>query len=121
MKEYLEGKVPLNNNRLYLFFIDEVAETDDGSSFLGFNSKGSNFIVFFNRDVAYSLGHYTTIIHEVLHALKLPHTFANYNSDEEKNTYTYKAQTTHNIMDYSLFKTFCLFYWQWRIINNEIV
>ena len=121
LKEYLEGKVPLNNNRLYLFFIDEVAETDDGSSFLGFNSKGSNFIVFFNRDVAYSLGHYTTIIHEVLHALKLPHTFANYNSDEEKNTYTYKAQTTHNIMDYSLFKTFCLFYWQWRIINNEIV
>jgi len=121
LKEYLEKKVPLNNNKIYVFFINEVAITDDGYDFFGFNTKNTNFIVVFNRNQVYEYGDYTTIIHEILHALRLPHTFANYDLDDKENTYTYKAKTTHNVMDYSLFKMFCLFYWQWKIINNKII
>ncbi|MFC2498542.1 MAG: hypothetical protein ACFNVS_09250, partial [Capnocytophaga granulosa] len=109
------------NNKIYVFFINEVAITDDGYDFFGFNTKNTNFIVVFNRNQVYEYGDYTTIIHEILHALRLPHTFANYDLDDKENTYTYKAKTTHNVMDYSLFKMFCLFYWQWKIINNKII
>ena len=106
-----------NNDKICIFFIDEIAK--DGNDYLlGYRLKKTNFIVCFNRDIKKDN---VTLIHEILHFLKLPHTFANFNSDDEETDYTYKAETTHNIMDYSHLRRFCIFYWQWKIINDKII
>ena len=68
-----------------------------------------------------------TLAHEMLHGLGLPHTFAN------AAPFTYLAQETNNMMDYSHSPLkldnitprtpkdrFNSWYWQWRIINPNI-
>ena len=72
-----------------------------------------------------------TLAHEILHSFGLPHTFTN--NVLPLVPCTFKAQETHNMMDYSHWKyeldlvternskdRFYTWYWQWRIINRNI-
>jgi hypothetical protein len=65
-----------------------------------------------------------TIAHELLHVLRLPHTFIAEEIDEFALK-TYEAKQTNNVMDYSHLRTppinkISLYYWQWKIINPNI-
>lgn len=54
--------------------------------------------------------------------MNLAHTF---DGKSPSAKYTYKAMKTNNILDYSHLnkppiERFCLFSWQWKILNNNI-
>ena len=55
-----------------------------------------------------------TATHEVLHSIRLDHTFEK-NSDD----FIYKGEQTDNVMDY-LNKGVALYQWQWKLINPAI-
>ncbi|WP_264857519.1 hypothetical protein, partial [Capnocytophaga catalasegens] len=65
-----------------------------------------------------------TVIHELLHMMRLPHTFA---SVGQRAIFTYEQGKTNNIMDYSHQKKYgnvpriTLFHWQWKIINPKLL
>ena len=64
--------------------------------------------------------HDETVIHELLHALGLTHTFDGKSSEAK---YTYQGLTTDNLMDYSHHVNIernSLFLWQWQRINKKI-
>jgi hypothetical protein len=66
-----------------------------------------------------------TLAHEVFHALSLHHPFVSKDGSQQapKALYTYKAQETENILDYSHQKgkqRHSTWYWQWRIIWEEL-
>lgn len=53
--------------------------------------------------------------HEVLHVLGLSHTFNNVHLDETPTAFTYRAQITDNIMDYShMVGVKLLNWWEWQ-------
>lgn len=122
----------LGSEYFRLYFMD-VLHKDGSNMVRGYSNPNDNFgIMFKNHDPE-------TIAHECLHGLGLPHTFF-YGSEEKygKNTITYKAQTTKNIMDYSGMKNnpleilngkkstyipkeeYYLYYWQWKNVNRNI-
>ena len=112
-------KLPPEENK-YLHWIDENGKKyqtpDTKRKVNGISYSNSKFAVFFDGHTE------STIPHEVLHSLNLPHTFAN----EKNSIFTYKVGQTNNIMDYSHMKTFgakrriVLYSWQWKIINTNI-
>jgi hypothetical protein len=70
----------------------------------------------------------TSVVHEILHALKLPHTFESKNQRmagvsypaERNGKHSFKAKSTENIMDYGgKDKQYFLFNWQARIANGN--
>jgi hypothetical protein len=98
--------------------------TETESSTQGVADLGGNGgIMFKNHDV-------TTIAHECLHGLGLPHSFFG-------DSFLYKALKTDNIMDYSHLQVDKLtglvrpsneqltrnstWYWQWDILNPAII
>lgn len=109
-----------------LYFVDvdckeKGEETETSTS--GYSEIDSNWGVMFNnhKDI--------TIAHECLHALGLPHTFFHRNG-----SFVYKAMETNNLMDYSHLPTdpasnstrtpkerYYTWYWQWKIVNPEIL
>ena len=111
-----------NFYKLY-FLLDAYPDPIDSNLVTqGFADKlfTNHVIFFYDHDRS-------TISHETLHAMGLPHTF-----DGKKSNYTYKAQKTDNIMDYCHWSTDLngntrtpvegkiLFGWQWQIVNNTI-
>ena len=64
----------------------------------------------------------TTIVHELLHCMGLPHTFA---SVVDKGgitpVITYERRQTDNVMDYTDIDRICIYYWQWKVINENII
>ncbi|KFC18429.1 hypothetical protein [Epilithonimonas lactis] len=119
----LERKYPRRYTNFYkLYIINESYPhpVDPGLITQGFSLLDTMHGVFFN-------GHdRSTISHETLHAMKLPHTFDGIEADAK---FTYKAQQTDNIMDYCHWSTDLngnprkpvegktLFFWQWHLVN----
>lgn len=131
LKAELERKYPNQfTNHFKLFFLDNVNDyveekDDEGnvirkSSTLGYSNRNTDFgIMFGNHDDS-------TIGHECLHGLGLPHSF--YGSD-----YIYQALKTDNVMDYShlevdkvtkqkskVLDRVSTWYWQWKKVNSNI-
>ena len=70
--------------------------------------------------VVFSTANNETASHELLHSLGLWHTFDGFSKNAP---FTYKFQTTDNIMDYThlISKTRkTLLYWHWQILNVKI-
>ena len=64
----------------------------------------------------------TTIVHELLHCMGLPHTFASVvDKDGITPVITYEKGQTDNVMDYTDKDRICIYYWQWKIINENII
>ena len=109
----LEGVIPdkYRGSEYYkIFFLPEV-----GKGRNGFYSPDFKFVVSFSnrRD--------ETTVHEILHAMGLPHTFGG--NKDEGATYTYEDGKTDNIMDYSHqigVNRKSLFEWQWKAINTGL-
>ena len=131
LKAELERKYPEQfTHHFKLFFLDNLNDyyeekDSDGNiikkgSTLGYSNRNTDFgIMFGNHDDS-------TIGHECLHGLGLPHSFYGTN-------YIYQALKTDNVMDYSHLETdnvnnqpskkldrISTWYWQWDIINPNI-
>jgi hypothetical protein len=111
LREYLEKKLK-----------DQFGDKYDGyytMFFIGEEAAWNGFSYFNSRFGVYFKGHNkATAAHETMHAMNLPHTF-----DGIKGKYTYEAKKTNNLMDYShldSIERFCLFLWQWKILNPKI-
>ena len=64
----------------------------------------------------------TTIVHELLHNMGLSHTFTSVVDEDGKvPIITYKQGMTDNIMDYTNLERICLYYWQCKNINENIL
>jgi len=125
LKEYLERKLIEQCGNIYdnyykLFFIGEEYITS-GGNVNGFSYGNSKFGVYFK-------GHNeSTIAHEIMHAMNLPHTFASVDQGTLLAKFTYEAGQTNNIMDYSHWPSFgnkpriTTYHWQWRVINSKIL
>lgn len=114
-----------------LYFLDIISESGNTIE-KGYSSPISNYgIMFKSHDPE-------TIAHECLHGLGLPHTFSCNTRNYGKYFFSYKAQTTKNIMDYSSMKNnpleaynrkpntytskeeYYLWFWQWKKVNKNI-
>ena len=98
------------NDYYTVFFFGNKSESTNGYAY-----PNSTYGVFFD---GYNSA---TVPHEMLHAMGLPHSF-----DYQGVPFAYKYHTTDNIMDYSHLtpspiKRMSLFYWQWGMLNNNIV
>jgi hypothetical protein len=69
-----------------------------------------------------------TLVHEVGHALGLPHTFVyrsvladslNNKSNNSEMSFCYEKKKTDNFMDYSSYRMF-FYYWQWKVMNEKL-
>lgn len=128
LDRFLEIQYPgkyTNHYKLY-FTAEQYNTVINGRS--GFIVQGfSNFNTLHG---VYFAGHdKSTVTHETLHALGLPHTFDGIASEAK---FTYKAQQTDNLMDYCSWnvdiegnkrkpvqgKT--LFYWQMEVLNPNL-
>lgn len=131
LKAELEIKYPSQfTNHFKLFFLDNLNDYYEekdaegnvikSGSTLGYSNRNTDFgIMFGNHDDS-------TIGHECLHGLGLPHTFFG-------NDYIYKALNTDNVMDYShlskdkvtgapstVLDRVSTWYWQWKKVNSNI-
>ncbi|MGN7819536.1 type VI secretion system Vgr family protein [Chitinophaga sp. 22536] len=126
LKTELEKRYPGTfTNHFKLFFLANtyqqvLADDGTGTGVGGYSNLGTDYGLMFKTHSA------TTIGHECLHGLGLPHTFYG----EE---YIYKAMSTDNVMDYShltkdkvtgaahtAIDRVSTWYWQWKIINSKI-
>lgn len=113
LKDYLEKKLKDQFGTKYdsyyrMYFIGEEA------SWNGFSYFNSQFGVYFASH------NKATVAHETMHAMNLPHTFDGRSASAH---YTYEAYKTNNLLDYSHhigIERFCLFLWQWKILNSKI-
>ena len=99
-------------NKYKIFFMPDPAKGVKGFS-ARFNTE-ERFSVCFSNAKEF------TPIHELGHALGLPHTF---DGASPKATYTYEDGKTDNIMDYSHVigvKLQSFFHWQWKALNINI-
>lgn len=121
----------LGSEYFRLYFLDVISQSGNSIE-KGYSSPTSNYGIMFRSHDA------ETIAHECLHGLGLPHTFSYDIKNYGKDTFTYKAQTTKNIMDYSGMKNnpvdaynqkpntytpkeeYYLWYWQWKKVNKNI-
>jgi hypothetical protein len=127
LREYLEQELKSQFSDKYngfytMFFIgDEYPSFDDKGVKVGhtngFSYFGTKFGVYFD-------GHNSsTLAHETMHAMYLPHTF---DGISQYSKFTYQAGQTDNLMDYSHWSIFgskirkSLFFWQWQTLNNNI-
>lgn len=113
LMNYLEKKLKEQFGTKYdshyrMYFIGEEA------SWNGFSYFNSQFGVYFASH------NKATVAHETMHAMSLPHTFDGKSTSAH---YTYEAYKTNNLLDYSHhigIERFCLFLWQWKILNSKI-
>lgn len=99
-----------------IFFFDESGGKiqNDNLIGLGGNSIDENMVIFGSTTDS-------TVAHELLHSLKLMHSFTNEEADCYAK-YTYKYAETENVMDYSHLvgqSCYALWKWQWEIANNN--
>ena len=109
----LSEKYKRNDGKKMIFIIEEEVE---GIS--GYTPIGNDISICFKRKDK------ETIVHELLHALGLLHTYASVPQNGYVNECTYKALKTNNIMDSSPenndINRISLFYWQWKKINDQL-
>jgi hypothetical protein len=114
LKPLLDIHTP--TNKKVIFFINNVGgninATGNFTSLGGFATGiGSDVVVFqINPNAP------TTLAHEVLHSLGLPHTF---NRLSPNSVYTYQAFQTDNLMDYTPI-TRSIHHWQWLIARSNL-
>ena len=76
--------------------------------------KGTKVVIVFeNRNKKYNSYGYSTMAHELMHAVGLYHSFDN------NAPHTFKYKQTNNIMDYS-YERFSTNSWQWKILREKI-
>ena len=127
LDEQLEAKYPGKYTMHYkLYFIAEpYTSVKNGLTLYtqGFSNFKTLHGVYFPRHDR------STVTHETLHAMGLPHTFDGKSAEAK---YTYKAQQTDNLMDYCHWsidikgnprkavegKT--MFYWQMKVLNPKL-
>ena len=122
----LRSKIPsrYNDSSRYIriFFLPEEcvqANSVNSPSIAGFSVKKANGD---NLKLTFCFGGHeeTTPVHELLHALGLPHTF---DGISPRAKYTYEDGKTDNLMDYIHrvgVERKSLFEWQWETINQKI-
>jgi len=114
---YLNNMVNKLDSKYTTYFKVYAMGEECGGGTLGFSRPGTDSCIVFT-------GHNTsTVPHELLHSLTLPHTFTA--KDTSANAlYTYEAKITDNVMDYSHWNNLqriSTFHWQWKLINNKII
>jgi len=110
LKKKAKAKKNYDPNRYKIFFIPDIA-----SSVVGFSDNNEKRFA-----VCFSDASKNDLIHELGHALDLPHSF---NGHSPKAHYTYEDGKTDNIMDYSDLiggKCQSFYYWQWKALNTLI-
>ena len=122
----LRSKIPSRYNDssgyIRIFFLPEEcvqANSVNSPSIAGFSVKKANGD---NLKLTFCFGGHeeTTPVHELLHALGLPHTFDGISPHAK---YTYEDGKTDNLMDYIHrvgVERKSLFEWQWETINQKI-
>ena len=96
------------NDYFKIFFIGDLCPGSNGFS------MGEKFTVCF------SSANPSTPVHELGHALGLPHTF---DGSTSRAKYVYEDGMTDNIMDYSHFvgvSRHSFFHWQWHTMNIKL-
>ncbi len=127
LRSYLEEKMKEQFGDKYkgyytVFFIGEKFFNFDKGVHIGFLNGFSYFNTTFG---VYFNGHNEgTLAHELMHAMRLPHTFDGLSPDAK---FTYMAGQSDNIMDYSHWTQFgsvkrkSTYHWQWKLLNSKIM
>lgn len=114
LEDFLEKKMLSNYNDDYKYYFKIFFIPDEHMRLNGFSSKTRDrFTVCFFSALS------ETPVHELLHALGLPHTF---DGSTSRAKYVYEDNKTNNLMDYShlcipSISRRSLFHWQWQAIN----
>ncbi len=119
--EFLEEKFAEDNPGMEdwfkVFFFEELGGYYNGNDYRGLNGGARDIP---SKSVALYKTHNTsTTTHELLHAIGLYHSFSN------SGTFTYKKNTTDNIMDYSHqnnppIDRISTWKWQWEKLQSAI-
>lgn len=122
LHKYLTEGYKISDDTIVLYFIKEdtqkLLKRGGKAIYEGFyaaNLMNTNLIMISDvqkeKDFASS--------HEIIHALKILHSFTNSEGAKDGNIamYTYQAKKTDNIMDYAQFQ-FSLWHWQWKKMHK---
>lgn len=125
LEEELRTNHPMSKYRncYKIFFLGDnfsyVKTTTDGDMEYKNTTKTKGYAIKDLRSaVIYKNKDHETTVHELLHAIGLDHSFAPKNHCENA-LYTYEAEKTDNIMDYSS-KRYTTWYWQWKILWQNL-
>lgn len=107
LEKLFKDKYPEFENYYKVFFLADSSPGTAGVALL--NSQLT--IVFTPRNPA-------TTVHELLHAVGLPHSWEPENKDPKVNGYVFEKKKTDNVMDYSATR-YSLWKWQWKKLQSK--
>lgn len=113
-----------NHTRLFYLPQDKlnIIQNNVSNPFGGYNSGSNHLNIILPKQ-----GSNAASSHEIYHSLGLAHPWQNknninrstpFNPTEENGKYSFKYQSTYNVMDY-VFPQYCLYYWQSKIARNS--
>lgn len=109
-----------NNLELRFSYLIYCIDKGFDDSIAGYSSGTVDNLILISNSSAYDRGDISTLMHELLHALKHPHHFQlNLNNDEDSNAFCFPIQSSSNIMDYYTLN-YSLHQYQWWLMQYAL-
>lgn len=88
--------------------------------FLADSSPGTAGVALLNSQltIVFTPRNPATTVHELLHAVGLPHSWESGNTDPKVNGFVFEKKKTDNVMDYSATR-YSLWKWQWKKLQSK--